>query len=303
MDDDRVVLETLTNLLEGAGHECVCLTSGRDVIETARKQTPDVLVLDVMLPGVSGFEICRQIRRDPELYTMPILIVSAMRSEEEVLHGIAQGADDYLAKPFNGKTLLKHLDNLLHVHQASKGQDSLTELPSSDSIKREIQRRISCKETFALACAELMGIREFTRTYGPEPRNKAIRHLSRALSGCGEKLESDHVYVGHMGGGYFIVLLDPVQTQQYCQMVKEFWDGHRLKLLTGVNDADQDNKRSGMAPDVLICVTLCDFKENPTPQQLFETLAQLRHKALDRRRSGIHIDRRGILGKPTEDNT
>ena len=199
IEDDPEVRETLSVALSQSGHECDTLSTGQGAVEMARQSLPDLLLLDVMLPGVSGFEICRQVRRDPALYTVPILIVSAMCGEQEVSHGIAQGADDYVAKPFDVSNIVQRVNTLLR-NQAGTDSDELTALPGADSIKREIQKRISSKEIFGLGCAELVGLREYARRLGGEARLRAIRHLGRILERCGRSLD-EGFFLGHMGGG------------------------------------------------------------------------------------------------------
>src|SRR5690606_30808149 len=110
VEDDPRAAEVLGRSLTAAGHTCSIESTGARVLERARQDTPDLLVLDVMLPGTSGFEICRRVRADAHLYTLPILIVSAMRGEEEVMHGLAQGADDYVVKPFEPAQVVQRVE-------------------------------------------------------------------------------------------------------------------------------------------------------------------------------------------------
>ncbi len=295
VDDDKQTRESLSRALTAAGHECICLDSGRNVVDMLRRENPSVLLLDIMLPGNSGFEVCREIRRDPELYMLPILMISAMNSEEEVAHGLAQGADDYLGKPFDQKNLISRIDMLLRTTATATDSDSLTNLPGADLTKREVQRRLSSRDTFALGCVELVGIREYGRTFGADARNKVIRHLGRALRACGERTGNEGFYVGHMGGGHFVCILGPREVQSFCSAVQKLWADHVEKLREQIGEQNYQPKPDEQplsGPDVLICVTMTDPKATTSPQHLFEILAQLRHKALETRKGGIYIDRR-----------
>jgi CheY-like chemotaxis protein len=296
VEDDEPLLRELERMLTREGHKCVCLASGKDALLATRQHTPDLLVLDVMLPGASGFEVCRQIRRDPDHYTLPILIVSSMSAEEEISHGLAQGADDYLTKPFDERSFLHHAEALLQLHATAHGTDSLTRLPGPDASKRELQRRLSCKEKFALLCVELYGLRELGRKLGPDSRNRFVEHLGQTLTDNGKKHDTDHFYLGHMGGGYFICAVSPKHYEAFARGIQQSWQQQAKELV------DLAARECGLLPEsvgempLLVCVTVSDTRAFSTVQQMFDTLAQLRHKAQDRKRPGFHVDRRGITG-------
>jgi PleD family two-component response regulator len=263
------------------------------------QESYDIVILDVMLPGVSGFEICRRVRRSSELYRIPVMFLSAMASDEEVMHGLSQGGDDYITKPFSMSNLIQHVEALLRAAADSGNVDALTSLPGADQTKRELQRRTITNDNFALGYAELTGLREFAYRYGPDARMKAIRHFARALDKIGTELKSSGFYVGHMGGGHFVSIMPPDKVDTYCSAVTKFWDKHFGELCAAVG------KKSGLKPneggseaqdgvplEVLICVTNHSPQTPITPQSMFETLSHIRQKAQDTHKGGVHVDRR-----------
>lgn len=102
VEDEPVLLETLKYSLERQGYEVVTACEGRQALRTARTEKPDLIVLDVMLPGLDGFEICRILRQE---MTLPILMLTARDEEVEKIVGLEVGADDYLTKPFSMREL------------------------------------------------------------------------------------------------------------------------------------------------------------------------------------------------------
>ena len=160
VDDDARTAQFIRDHFRNAGHECLVTDRGEKVLDIARSNSIDLLVLDIMLPGgTSGFEVCRRVRADSELYTMPVLMLSAMSADEEVVHGLAQGADDYITKPFDIQNLLQHSEALIRANSDTRALDELTTLPNGNAIKREVQRRVSRQELFALASVELLNLR------------------------------------------------------------------------------------------------------------------------------------------------
>ena len=109
VDDDPQAADQIASQLKTRGHSCAVMNDGEGVLEVARKTDLDLLILDVMLPSTSGFEVCRQVRRDDALYMLPILFVSSMNDEAEIQHGLEQGADGYIAKPIESQAFLQRV--------------------------------------------------------------------------------------------------------------------------------------------------------------------------------------------------
>jgi DNA-binding response OmpR family regulator len=106
VEDDRDIAELVARYLRRAGFEVDLLSSGRDALARLNERAPDLLVLDVMLPEVSGLEICRAVRRSPATAAIPIIMLTARSEESDRISGLETGADDYLAKPFSANELV-----------------------------------------------------------------------------------------------------------------------------------------------------------------------------------------------------
>jgi len=101
VDDDEIVARTIERTLRAGGFQVVVVHSGVDALHTARRNPLDLMVLDVLMPGLDGYEVCRQVREDPLLRNLPILFLTAKGKEEDRITGLQAGADDYISKPFN----------------------------------------------------------------------------------------------------------------------------------------------------------------------------------------------------------
>ncbi|MCL4263339.1 MAG: response regulator transcription factor [Anaerolineae bacterium] len=110
VEDDKTLLETLEYNLQRQGYEVVTTENGRTALTLARVQKPDLLILDVMLPGLDGFEVCRILRKE---FSTPILMLTAKSEEVDKVVGLEMGADDYLTKPFSMRELLARVKALL----------------------------------------------------------------------------------------------------------------------------------------------------------------------------------------------
>jgi DNA-binding response OmpR family regulator len=110
VEDDITLLETLEYNLAGEGYEILTAADGLTAVEVAREQRPDLIVLDLMLPGLDGFEVCRILRQE---MSVPILMLTARTDEVDRVVGLEMGADDYLTKPFSMRELLARVKALL----------------------------------------------------------------------------------------------------------------------------------------------------------------------------------------------
>ncbi len=113
VDDDHVLVETLVYNLEQAGYQIITAFDGASALEATRCETPDLIILDVMLPGIDGLEVCRRLRSEKSSATIPILMLTAKDEEIDKVVGLEVGADDYVTKPFGRRELLSRVRALL----------------------------------------------------------------------------------------------------------------------------------------------------------------------------------------------
>ena len=113
VDDEEDILELLRFNLTREGFTVTTAASGEDAVKTISRKTPDLVLLDLMLPGLDGLEVCRTIKKDPKTAGIPIMMVTAKGEESDVVAGLELGADDYLTKPFSMKVLVARARSLL----------------------------------------------------------------------------------------------------------------------------------------------------------------------------------------------
>ena len=114
VEDDQDLLELLSYNLENAGYRVVTAADGLSALNSAREQLPDLIILDLMLPDIDGFEICRQVRKKSDI---PVLMLTARREDVDKVVGLELGADDYLTKPFNPRELVARVKAVLRRYQ------------------------------------------------------------------------------------------------------------------------------------------------------------------------------------------
>ena len=119
VDDAPLNVKLLRLILKDAGYRVLEATSGPEALETLRREKPDAMVLDVLMPGMTGYEVCREIRHNPEFAALPVIMVTALSLPEERIRGIEAGATDFITKPFNKKELLARIQASLSLAKVS----------------------------------------------------------------------------------------------------------------------------------------------------------------------------------------
>jgi CheY-like chemotaxis protein len=119
-EDEQDILDLLVFTLQYGGYEVVPTVNGNQAIEQTRSQLPDLLLLDVRMPGMSGYEVCRQIKSNPETKHIPVVFLSAKGQESEIKAGYQTGAIDYILKPFAPDELINRLGEILTFHLSGR---------------------------------------------------------------------------------------------------------------------------------------------------------------------------------------
>jgi putative two-component system response regulator len=133
VDDEYVGRETLQSVLEGEGYRLEMAENGWQAIEKAKALLPDVILLDVMMPGMTGFEVCRRIRNDPQVAEIPIIILTALDDRESLLNSLKAGADDFISKPFDRYELRARLIGITRLNRYHKLVQERTKLQEAHS--------------------------------------------------------------------------------------------------------------------------------------------------------------------------
>ncbi|MHB9101056.1 MAG: response regulator [Sulfuricella sp.] len=120
VDDAPPNVKLLRLILKDAGYRVLEASSGPEALETLRREKPDAMVLDVRMPGMTGYEVCKVIRHDPEFAALPVIMVTALSLAEERIRGIEAGATDFISKPFNKKELLARIQSSLALAKVSR---------------------------------------------------------------------------------------------------------------------------------------------------------------------------------------
>jgi DNA-binding response OmpR family regulator len=134
VDDEEDVAETIQRSLRRVGHEVLVTHRGADALQLARQRSPDLIILDIMMPGMNGIEVCRHMRANPQLAPIPILFLTARGEIADKIEGFEAGADDYLVKPFDLRELELRVKALLRRTQPSDEEKATERIEVGDLV-------------------------------------------------------------------------------------------------------------------------------------------------------------------------
>jgi CheY-like chemotaxis protein len=119
VDDEPTIVRLMEFILARQGHEMIVAVNGEEALEKIRSQQPDLVLLDIMMPRIDGYEVAQRLRADPATATLPIIMLSAKAQEEDIRRGVEVGVDEYVTKPFSPDHLVQVVSEYLKRIQKS----------------------------------------------------------------------------------------------------------------------------------------------------------------------------------------
>jgi DNA-binding response OmpR family regulator len=216
-DDNEDMRHMVRDLLEASGHEIGLAADGPSALESVKTREPDLLILDLNMPGLSGYDVCRAVKRNPGTARVPILMLTAQSSVEHKLEGFEAGADDYLPKPFDARELRARVAALLRLVRREADRNPTSGLPGGHAIDEEFARRVAQKQTFAVCYIDLDNFKPFADHFGFSVADDVIRDTGEAIRLGVSAVGTPDDFVGHIGGDDFLVITTPERADDVAQ--------------------------------------------------------------------------------------
>ncbi|MDR1796686.1 MAG: response regulator [Clostridiales Family XIII bacterium] len=210
--------------------------TGADGLDLVKREKPDLVLLDIVLPDYSGFEICKILRDSESNNLMPIILVTSQDAQEDVLVGLELGADDYVKKPFNERELLSRIKNIFRRIDRNRNANPLTGLDGNIEIQREITSRISKGLVFAVIWIDLDNFKAYNDVYGFANGDRIIILTADILRDQVALFGGGDDFLGHIGGDDFIVVTTPDKAPRICEEIIAEFD---KKVLDFYNEEDR----------------------------------------------------------------
>ncbi len=298
-DDSPGMRGMLRDVLSASGNEVVLVPDGLAVLEAIRKREPELLILDLVMPGMSGLEVCRILKSRPHTARIPILMLTGQGEVEHKVAGFEAGADDYLSKPFDPRELRSRVAALLRLVRREGDRNPTSGLPGGTTIEEEIERRGASGKPFAICYIDLDHFKAFADSFGFSAANTVIRDLGTGLREVTEVAAGAGAFVGHIGGDDFVVVCDPESAEPVARGM-----GERLRWVVAraigaeavakgsYSGFDRDGKpREFPVATLSAAVLLVDPPLSMPPAEIGALAADVKRKAKQRGAGTIVVQR------------
>lgn len=245
VDDDTSVRQLVRKVLLTGSHEVDTASDGPEALDLITRREPDLIILDLNMPVMSGYEVCHAVKDNPFTARIPVLMLTAQSDIDHKVEGFEAGADDYLSKPFEPRELLMRVVALLRLVRREGDRNPSSGLPGGQAIHAELARRAAGGEPFAICYLDLDHFKPFADAFGFTVADNFIRATAEAIMEGVRDAGGPGDFVGHIGGDDFIVITVPERAEAIAragstachararQMVGE--DAARTGTFTGVD--------------------------------------------------------------------
>jgi len=300
IDDTEFMTKLISDILTAADYDVVTASTGMEGIQKVREEKPDLVLLDVVMPGMNGFEVCKILREDESNNLMPIIMLTAQDNEDDKLTGLEIGADDYIIKPFNERELLSRVRNTLKRIDRNRRANPLTGLQGNIEIQAEINQRIAKRMLFAVIYGDLDNFKAYNDVYGFASGDRAIKLTADIIIDNVHNYGNQGDFIGHIGGDDFVIVTTPDKAEAICKGVINDFD-EKIKSLYCDEDVQRgyivtSNRQGQIMKFPIISISLAivtnEFRELISHIQIAEIAAEIKKKAKSLSGSVFVKDRR-----------
>lgn len=239
VEDSQTLRQMMKMTLEERGYTILEAPDGITALTVLAEHTPDAIVLDINLPDIDGFELCKRMKAEPRSRNIPVLMATGLGKSGFEIMAIESGADDFIAKPVDPLVLDARIEMVVRRMRRERFANALTGLPSNALTEERLGFMIARHKPFAVSFVDIDQFKAFNRRYGHARGDMLLRHLAEIIfesltfSGCKDP------FVGHVGADDFIFVSEPECAEQVAKEIARTFD---LSILDFYEDSDRDER-------------------------------------------------------------
>ncbi|MBP7998276.1 MAG: response regulator [Chloroflexi bacterium] len=288
VEDDVDIANMLRIYFTGQDYQVEVANRGTDALRLCQKQIPDLVVLDIMLPDMDGYSICRELRTTTRTSHIPIIFLTQKDERSDRIAGLELGADDYITKPFDIEELKLRVKSAIRIHQRMNMTDPRTGLPSSRLIEDQL-RQLMRADGWTLLLVGIDHLSPFNDTYGFVASGEVLRFTALLLNDVVDELGTLNDFIGHASSETFVII---TMEKNVASMVEQLRKRFNEEVLTHYNFIDREQggirlSDGALAPLMSLSIGVVSSK---TPfsdiREITEAAAELRR--LDQEEQARH---------------
>jgi len=308
VEDDPQLQRLLRDTLEPEGYAVVVASTGEEGVACAMRDLPQLLLLDLMLPGINGFQVVEQLRANVKTAHIPVVILSARNDTADKIRAFESQVDDYLTKPYNSDELLARIrTQLRHVEETLLSP--LTRLPSGLRVEHAIEQQIQTRAPWAILYLDLDHFKAYNDAHGFLHGNTLIRLLATVTREVLTETGNATDFLGHIGGDDFVIITTPDRVDAICQTLIQRWSQassttalySKEELERGALVAFDRQGHQQVYPLVTLSIGVVTNANRAITslEEVSRTAAEVKHKAKSINGSSYYVDQRGTNASET----
>lgn len=206
VEDDSDIANMLKIYFAGQQYEVQVAPRGGDAMTLTRKQLPELIILDIMLPDMNGYDVCRQLRTTSRTSHIPIIFLTQKDERSDKIAGLELGADDYITKPFDIEELKLRVQNAISAARRTTNTDPKSGLPTGRLIEDHLRGLMRSETPWSYIDMKINGIDPFSEVYGFVAADEVLRFMALMMGEVVEELGTVEDFMGHPGRDNFVII-------------------------------------------------------------------------------------------------
>lgn len=218
VEDDMNTSDMLRAYFEAQGYEIITAAWGNDALQVCEEIVPDLIIQDIRLPDINGYEVTRQLRRNLRTQQIPVIFLTEKRERSDRIAGLKLGAVDYITKPFDMQELRLRVRNALRRASYESLVSPVTGLPSGKVVLERLDALIE-KGSWAVMRISIVGIEAFNEAYGFVAGDDVLRAVGLIINNVVEEAGAPDDFVGHMDVADFLLITVPAKSEEFREKI------------------------------------------------------------------------------------
>jgi diguanylate cyclase (GGDEF)-like protein len=301
VEDEPNIREIINFNLENWGYEVIQATDGETALAMAAEYSPDLILLDLMIPKVDGIEVCRKLKGGFWTSRIPIIMLTARKEVKDKVRGMEAGADDYITKPFSREELEARVKMVLSRTKSQRERNPLTGLPGQIAVQGHVEELLAEQTPFALLYLDLDSFKAFNDYYGYARGDDVIKLLAEVLIATVGRMGSQADFVGHIGGDDFTVVCEPERAKEIADSIVADFENGVSELFAPedlargyivIIDRQGENKKQPCTVPITIAAVVNDGGQYTSYVEIVDVATELKRYGKTKKGSIVVFNRR-----------
>lgn len=254
VEDDQNVAEMLCTFLRTKQYRLMTTPLGEEVVDLCKQHDPDLVLLDINLPDIDGYEVCRRLRETLVTSGIPIIFLTQKNLRQDRLQGLGLGGDDYITKPFDMQELYLRMQSVLRRSKYRAGFDRVSGLPSGPLVEERLKLLLG-RQDWAILLVEVSNFENFTRQYG-HMKDQFAGYVGQLIEQAVDEAGNFEDFVGRVGTVDFVVITTPPRVPRLRERIER-------KFTQAMNPSRGDGGKRPVTADLRLSFGLVLDRDGP----------------------------------------